>query len=136
GGAAPLGAHCMPGTPQAPEHYLGLELGSCPSVSGLEGDFISLFDIQPSAPVGPGQVFAFSAYFAAPSAGDFELYGAKRRCGDAEEKLGSVRIGSEGTVCFDVKPQTDTYSHLIWVWRNVANMKELALCDAGMCPVR
>lgn len=129
------GAHCTPGTPKPVDSLIGLELGSCPSVSGLTGDlgFGSIFDIQLNAPVGPGQTFAFSVDVTTPE-GDFELYGATRRCGDVGELLSKVHFSGDGIICHQVTPVTGTYSHMIWVRRADANMKAAAICESGMCP--
>jgi hypothetical protein len=135
GGATPTGAHCTPGTAKPVESLIGLELGSCPSVSGLTGElgFGSIFDIQLTTPIGPGQAFAFSIEVTTPE-GDFEIYGATRRCGDVGELLSKVHFGGDGIICHDVTPVTGTYSHLIWVRRPSAILKAATICESGMCP--
>ena len=104
-------------------------------MSGLTGDlgFGSILDVQLSTPVGPGQTFAFSAEVTTPE-GDFELYGATRRCGDVGELLSKVHFSGDGIICHQVAPLTNTYSHMIWVRRVAANLKAVTICESGMCP--
>jgi hypothetical protein len=133
GGGAVSAGHCTPGTPKPAESYIGDILDTCPSVSGLTGDVKYIYDIALTKPVGPGQTFAFSVDLATP-AGDYEMYGATRECGDVGELLSTVHVTGNGVICHEVKPVTGTYNHMIWVWRVVASMKDTAVCESGVCP--
>jgi hypothetical protein len=104
-------------------------------VNGLTGHVSHLLDIELPKPIGPGDSFAFSVDMGAPE-GDFEVYGATSKCGDVGEKLSTVHVLGDGIVCHAVAPTTDTYSHLIWVWRVAAEMKDVAMCESGTCPAR
>lgn len=135
GGSASTGAHCTPGTPHPSAFYIGGIVDQCPSVSGLEGDYNHLIDIELPKPIAPGDEFAFSIDMNAPE-GDFEVYGTTRECGDVGEKLSTVHVLGNGIICHAVKPVTGTYTHLIWVWRVAAEMKDLAMCESGTCPAQ
>ena len=64
------------------------------------------------------------------------MYGATRECGDVGEKLSTVHVKGNGILCHEVKPVTGTYSHMIWVWRVIAGMKDTAVCESGTCPAQ
>jgi len=133
GGEVPTGAHCTPGTPRPATQLIGYVVDHCSRESGLTGDFKNNLDIALPKPIGPGDTFAFSVNMNA-SEGDFEVYGATRECGDLGEKLGTAHAVGSSIICYDIKPTSGTYSHLIWIWRSVAEMKDIALCESGMCP--
>jgi hypothetical protein len=133
GSGSTTAGHCTPGTPQPPINFLGDVLNSCSSVSGVTGEVNNILDIALSKPVGPGQTFAFSVDLKAPE-GDFEMYGANRECGDVGELLSTIHVTGNGIICHEVKPVTGTYSHMIWVWRVAAEMKNTAICESGTCP--
>lgn len=46
----------------------------------------------------------------------------------------SVHVTGNGIICHEVKPVTGTYSHMIWVWRVAAEMKDTVICESGTCP--
>jgi hypothetical protein len=131
-GGTSTGAHCSPGTPQPSSNFFGGIIDQCASVEGLSGDVNHILDIELSKPVGPGETFAFSVDLGAPE-GDFEMYGATAECGAVGEKLSTVHVTGNGIICHQVKPTSGTYSHMIWVWRVRAEMKDAAICESGTC---
>jgi hypothetical protein len=135
-GGSATGGHCSPGTPQPAINFIGGTIDKCNSVSGVSGgDELHILDIALTTPVGPGQTFAFSVDMKAPE-GDYEMYGTDRECGDVGEPLSRVHVTGNGIICHEVKPTTETYSHLIWVWHTAGEMKNTTLCESGTCPAR
>jgi hypothetical protein len=133
--SAPPGS-CSPGFTAKGATLYPFPFDTCGAIAGLEGVDAGFRDLTlPDGPVGPGQVYAFSAEMNA-AAGTFELYGATEKCGKALELLDTVTIDGPGILCHQVSPKDGTYSHLIWVWRVAVEQGATTFCMGGMCPNR
>lgn len=133
GGTTPAGAHCAPGETQDIYAYLGT-LSNCRRVIGGVGDdYDSARGITLEAPIGPGDVHAFSADMG-PLIGTrtMEFWGASEDCGDGLELLATA-VMSGGIRCVEFAPQNGTYSHVTWLWNGNGSHGDVTLCPEGSC---
>jgi len=128
GGAIPAEEHCTPGTTYGLELYPAGYLANC----GVDAEDHDLRSIQLDEPIGPGDVYAFSADMYSTGSQKMELWGATEECGEPKELL-AEDVMAAGVRCMEVRPAEGTYTNLIWIWYGGGNHNDVTMCPGGSC---